>query len=206
MTDLEVTTESHLIPKSNPMPRKAKKGFEISESSFRSIKFGTNLSWRTWNVKTEFFRPKINSPQVLKATINAIVHTDSEWAPLKVTKTQCCQGKESFYTCTCGVYSYKEISKLPNYVKSFTRFGASDGARTLIVGELESWGMVTLKNGIYRSEFGYPKRIICPEESTLDYEGLVYRLASDYGIKVLTLPISEIEYRIFGNSKEADNG
>lgn len=163
---------------------------------------GTRIAFRSWKVVVVIDKDPKTELQVATTRLHGVTKSDYAWPPYESLDTECCKNTNAFFTCSCGAYGFKKIQDVPAYVHSFTRFGARPSQRfdpnnVMVVGEVEMWGRIRQYAQGYRAEHAYPKRLICPEEASLEYEGLVYRLAHSYGIEVLTLPLKKITELIF---------
>lgn len=172
--------------------------------------FGTKIAYRSWKVSgmelpTNEINPETGVAKIKwTLCLGAVALSQHKWPPYEKMVSNCSHGTLFSSKCTCGIYAYKSMRGLPDYVRSISRDNISlDGNNDLspVIGEVELWGKCLEHTLGWRAEFAYPKRLYCPEEASINYEGLVYRLAANYGIEVHSLSLKEMKKMVFGDEK-----
>ena len=165
--------------------------------------FGVKSAWRSWKM-TERLVPTVNAEgdtitsAVLR--ISAVV-VNYDWEPLTAAKSQCVIREDDYEHlkgCNCGVYAYKKMSSLKEYVGAVTRNKLFTGGVEMVIGEVNLWGRCLEHTLGWRAQFGYPKNFICLEEASIEYESTIFRLAAVYGVPVKHMSLNEVKSTIFG--------
>jgi hypothetical protein len=136
------------------------------------------VGWRQWNFMYPHFlanlgndtiyvpREKIEARCEQYSTIGTLAHPKDHSEPAP------------HVPCTCGIYAYKEKSRLLREIKNIysgLRLVANN-RYVPIYGEINLWGKVIEHEDGYRAQFGYPKRLWCTPaiEPLAGWIGYVY--------------------------------
>lgn len=171
--------------------------------------FGTVIAYRTWKVRV--YSPPASDPDVKLPSYLSLVSVAvnrKPWEPYKALDHDCsnptCRGGPSL-DCSCGIYAFKAMNSLPEYVRQINRrvtvaVGETEDLPS-VIGEVSLWGKCIEFTKGWRAQYGYPKSIYLPDEASVEYEGVVCRVAANYGVEVKVLPLKQIQKMVFGKEE-----
>lgn len=158
--------------------------------------FGTKVAYRSWKLEL-VDGDKDPETERIKSTLFLKAVTNSNAWPKFEKMTPNCKHK-SFLDCSCGIYAFKSMEGLPEYVTSISRSTVT-GSGVMALGEVNMWGRLLEHSKGWRAEFAYPKTLYCPEECTIEYDSLICRVAVEYGIPVTYMLLKDLNKKVFGN-------